>query len=96
MQVEGLVSNLSPVISGVPQGTVLGSILFLIHVSDISYGVSPKTTTSSYVDDTRVKRPVTDPESDCVAVQEDLKTIYDWAERVNMIYSHYRPGTLQT
>ena len=54
--VEGRLSVLSPVISGVPQGTVLGPILFLLHISSIAREVSPKSTVSSYVDDTRVTR----------------------------------------
>ena len=52
--VEGRVSPLSPVISGVPQGTVLGLVLFLLHISDIASNVSTSTHTTSYVDDTRV------------------------------------------
>ena len=51
---EGRLSALSPVISGVPQGTVLGPILFLLHISGIAKEVSQQATVSSYVDDTRV------------------------------------------
>ena len=43
--VEGRISALSPVISGVPLGTVLGPVLFLLHIADIARGVSPLTKT---------------------------------------------------
>ena len=70
--VEGRVSELSPVISGVPQGTVLGPVLFLVHISDIARGISPLTTASSFADDTRVKRPIKTPSLDCQNLQKDL------------------------
>ena len=34
--VEGRLSDFSPVISGVPQGTVVGPILLLLHISSIT------------------------------------------------------------
>ena len=85
--VEGRISSLSPVISGVPQGTVLGPVLFLLHIADIARGISEGNTTSSYVDDTRTGRCITDPAVDCPALQQDLQSIYDWAEEVNMTFN---------
>ena len=84
--VDGTVSSLSPVISGVPQGTVLGPILFLIHIRDISSGLSQGTSATSFADDTRVQRGVKTV-GDCTDLQSDLELIYKWAEHVNMHFN---------
>ena len=39
------------------------------------------------VDDTRVKRAITDPGSDCQELQADLQTIYEWAGRVGLQFN---------
>ena len=84
--VEGRLSGLSPVISGVPQGTVLGPILFLLHISCIAREVSAGSNVSSYVDDTRVTRSIVTP-GDSLALQDDLNAIYRWALDVNMVFN---------
>ena len=85
--VDGRISSRSSVISGVPQETVLGPILFLLHISDIAREVSSSTNTSSYVDDTRVSRSIVDKLTDCQALQADLGSVYQWADHVNMTFN---------
>ena len=85
--VDGRISDLSPVISGVPQGTVLGPVLFLIHISDIAKNVSPATSTTSFADDTRNKRAIRNQEQDCTALQADMEAVYRWADEVNMKFN---------
>ena len=54
--VDGRVSPLIQVLSGVPQGTVLGPVLFLIHIRNIANGISHGTSATSFAADTRVHR----------------------------------------
>ena len=75
MVVDGRVSPLVPVISGVPQGTVLGPVLFLVHIRNIASSLSQSTTATSFADDTRVQRVVRSL-SDCTVLQCDLNHIY--------------------
>ena len=63
-------------ISGVPQGTVLGPLLFLIMIADIDNGVSDSNLIS-FADDTRLDSVVEDV-TDCDNLQFDLDTVYDW------------------
>ena len=56
-------------------------------ISDIGQGVSPTTRVSSFVDDTRVKRGIKDPNTDCEELQGDLQAIYDWAEKVGLQFN---------
>ena len=82
--VNGTLSQVSYVTSGVPQGTVLGPILFLILINDIDSNV--KNNVSLFCDDTRVMGPV-DSEEDVENLQHDLDTIYDWQNRNNMLFN---------
>ena len=84
--VDGRVSSLAQVLSGVPQGTVLGPVLFLVHIRGISSKLSPGTSSSSFADDTRIWRGVTSTE-DCEQLQSDISSVYDWAAEVNMQFN---------
>ena len=80
--VSGIKSDVSEVKSGVPQGSVLGPLLFLILLGDIDKSVA-SAFVSSFADDTRVGRRIKTP-ADVQALQEDLNTIYRWSSKNNM------------
>ena len=84
--VDGCISPLVSVESGVPQGTVLGPILFLLHIRGINANLSQGTFASSFADDTRVLRGTRNT-SDCSVLQNDLNAIYSWANHVNMVFN---------
>ena len=68
-------------LSRVPQDTVLGPNLFLVHLIGISSSISAGTTASSFADDTRLQRGI-GGEQDCEILQQDLDNVYRWAEEV--------------
>ena len=84
--VDGRLSTLVPVISGVPQGTVLGPVLFLVHIRGISSRLSAESQSSSFADDTRIWRGIATAE-DCKDLQKDLCSVYEWASDINMQFN---------
>jgi len=75
---NGCMSDEGEVTSGVPQGTVLAAILFVIMISDIDENVKV-CILRSFADDTRVSKKVICNE-DKQQMQEDLRSIYSWAK----------------
>ena len=73
-------------ISGVPQGTVLGPVLFLVHIANIADSISAGTEATSFADDTRVMRGIKSV-VDCSILQADLLKVYEWAKHVNMHFN---------
>jgi len=82
VMVDGVVSDERTVVSGVPQGSVLGPILFLVYIADINANVA-SSRVSSFADDTRISKPIYH-ETDRGQLQEDLNTIYSWVDLNNM------------
>ena len=80
--VDGQLSVFAPIISGVPQGTVLGPILFLIFINDIEHSIS-SSIIRCFADDTRISISIK-CENDVKLLQNDLHNVIRWSERNNM------------
>ena len=78
VQINGKKSEWGNVSSGVPQGSVLGPLLFIIYINDLETGISSDI--GKFADDTKIGRPVKTLE-DARILQGDLDRIYDWSEK---------------
>ena len=83
--VNGILSDAVEVMSGVPQGSILGPLLFLVLISDIDINVL-NSFLSSFADDTRVSNGISGV-SDASSLQGDLEAIYQWAIDNNMSFN---------
>ena len=80
--VDGFKSYSSPVLSGVPQGTVLGPVLFLLFVNDIELAIT-NSKIRCFADDSRLLKSVKSP-TDASLLQNDLNNAICWAKKNNM------------
>ena len=79
---ENHTSSEVPVKSGVPQGTVLGPLMFLLYISNIDTNIL--STIRLFEDDCIVYKTI-DSECDSQCLLKDLDTILHWAETWQML-----------
>ena len=65
------------VLSGVPQGTVMGPLLFLLYINDLPSVLDPGTACRLFADDCLIYRSIHSV-SDQVTLQKDLEALYNW------------------
>ena len=76
VRVDQSFSSWIPVKSGIPQGSVMGPILFVIFINDMPDVVDSMC--QLFADDAKLYRNVTSPE-DNRKLQDDLDRIYEWS-----------------
>ena len=82
--IDGEESDAVTVDSGVPQGTVLGPLLFLCHINYLPDVVKP--TVRLFADDCLLYRPIKKME-DHVTLQRDLQSLETWAKTWGMRFN---------
>jgi len=95
---DGVSSSWSRVWSGVPQGSILGPVLFLIFINDLDTRLTSNVL--KFADDTKLFR-VVDCHHDGQMLQNDLDSICKWADIWKMTFNvekckvlHYGRGSI--
>ena len=82
--VNGVASEWTPVTSGVPQGSVLGPLLFTIYINDLDSGLLSKI--SKFADDTKLGINAADPKA-ILELRRDLQLIGEWSVKWQMPFN---------
>jgi hypothetical protein len=84
VRVDGAVSKTKRVISGVPQGTVLGPLLFILFINDIVRKIHSNVVI--YADDVMLSAPLYSTDS-CILLQHDICLFQQWNSVWNLPFN---------
>ncbi len=93
MHVDGEVSSWKSVLSGVPQGSVLGPILFLVYIDHLEEGVTGNIL--KFADDTNLFRN-TKEIVDKKKLQDDINQLVRWSDKWQMLFNFGKCKCLHT
>jgi len=82
--IKGRWSNWISVCSGVPQGSVLGPMLFLIYINDLDEDISSNIL--KFTEDTKIFRELRNSR-DCSQLKADLDKLVLWAQKRQMEFN---------
>ena len=83
--IGGVMSSIKPVTSGVPQGSILGPLLFVLFINDMHTYISNGTNILLYADDTKIWRRIVNY-SDHIILQYDINSLLKWSHENKMIF----------
>jgi hypothetical protein len=78
-------STFKPVSSGVPQGSNLGPLFFLLYINDMPESVE-NSTVALFADDSKIFKEIK-TRNDCVLLQKDLEALYQWSVKWKMNFN---------
>ncbi|MCP3875986.1 MAG: reverse transcriptase family protein [Desulfobacteraceae bacterium] len=78
VKVNGILSSSAKVTSGIPQGSVLGPILFILYINDLPDEVANDV--YLFADDTKIYSKI-DNDEDCNRLQDDLDKMEEWSAK---------------
>uniref|UniRef100_A0A1X7TNB5 Reverse transcriptase domain-containing protein n=1 Tax=Amphimedon queenslandica TaxID=400682 RepID=A0A1X7TNB5_AMPQE len=84
--VHGTKFSMLPVLSGVPQGSILGPLLFILYIDDLPSALH-KALPLMFADDTKCFAPVVSP-GDCLSLQDDHNSLVIWSEQAKLLFNH--------
>ena len=82
---NGQTSSWKPVLAGVPQGSILGPLLFLVYINDLPDGL--KSNAKLFADDTSLFTIVKDKNESANILNNDLQSISTWAYNWKMLFN---------
>ena len=84
VSVNGALSDITDVTSGVPQGSVLGPVLFLLYINDINGNI--KSSIRLFADDSIIYRNISS-KTDHEILQTDLSQLQTWSDKWQMEFN---------
>jgi hypothetical protein len=84
--IKGKYSEWAPVLSGVPQGSVLGPVLFNIFINDLDGAVAADQILKKFTDDSKLGQVINGPES-ATALQTLLDNLCEWSAKWGMEFN---------
>ena len=80
VRINGAFSEKMPVLSGIPQGSVLGPLLFIIYINDLPSVCEELCKIFLFADDSKLYKHIT-TEEDYLNLKQSCQNVFNWSEQ---------------